>query len=103
MGKKGERQRSAFRVAHDQAEEAARYLNGQTQAEIGAAMGLSQSQVCRDLARVRARWQAQALQDMARIEAGDRAWFGLLRRIEEGERAGLGEALNTESHSYGAA
>jgi IS30 family transposase len=86
MGRRGE-QRSAFRRDHDEAEEAQRYLLGATQAEIGAAMGLNQSTVSRDLKRLRERWRAQALAAMAAIERGDRAWFGLLKQAEDGDRA----------------
>ena len=75
---------------------ARRYLQGQTQAEIGAAFGLSQQQISLDLKAIRAAWLASAIRDfdaakaeeLARIDAVERAaWDGWHRSQQEKQSA----------------
>lgn len=75
-------------------EVARRYLQGQTQAEIAAAFGLSQQQISLDLKAVRAAWLASAIRDfdqaraieLARIDEVERAaWDGWRRSMQDKE------------------
>lgn len=69
-----------------------RYLQGQTQSEIAAHFGLSQAQISKDLAIIRAAWLASAVRDfdaakaqeLAKIDEVERAaWEGWKRSTEE--------------------
>lgn len=61
-------------------EVASRYLRGEQQTEIARAFGLSQAQISKDLAAVRAAWLASAVRDFDAAKAQE------LARIDEVER-----------------
>src|SRR5215212_4552915 len=56
--------RSPDQVEADRAEIARRYLQGMTQAEIGAELGMTQQMVSYDLQVVRQRWRDAGLRDL---------------------------------------
>jgi hypothetical protein len=70
--------RTRARRDHDRAEIARRYLTGEPQSRIAAALGLSRSQVRRDLGVIRERWKAEAVRDYNQAVADELARLGLV-------------------------
>jgi len=75
--------RTATKRAADRAVIADRYLRGERQADIAAALGLNQSTVSRDLAALQAEWMARSVEkldarkaeELARIDALEREYW----------------------------
>jgi DNA-binding NarL/FixJ family response regulator len=71
---KGRKGRSADRIRQDRAEIAQLYLQGWTQADIGAKLGLSRQQIGHDLNAIRAEWLRSSLVDFNRSARSGRSW-----------------------------
>jgi len=61
--KKGVPHRSKLKVARNRREIARRYLHGESQAEIGAALGLTQPAISLELKKIHQAWLHDAVQD----------------------------------------
>jgi len=65
--------RTPFQREKDRKEIARRYLQGETQAAIGRALGLTQQMISYDLARIREQWRAAAVRDIDELQAHELA------------------------------
>jgi hypothetical protein len=72
--------RTKFQREQRYVEIARRYLKGETQTEIGATLGLDQSQISLDLKVIQGRWRTQTAHDLDAAKARE------LARIDELER-----------------
>lgn len=72
--------RKRIKQAQDRAEIARLYLQGKTQMEIAALVGLSQAQVSRDLKTIQEQWLASSIFDLDAAKARE------LARVDEVER-----------------
>jgi hypothetical protein len=80
---KGRKLRSPDQIRNDRAEIARMYLQGSTQAQIGAKLGLSRQQIGYDLDAVRQEWLQSSLidfnqkkaEELARIDAVEREYW----------------------------
>jgi hypothetical protein len=92
---KGRKGRSPDQIRRDRAEVARLYLQGWTQADIGARLGLSRQQIGYDLEAVRQEWLRSALVDFDAKKAEELAKIDRL----EGEYWAAWEASKKERQS----
>lgn len=96
--------RTPFQREKDLVEIARCYLHGMSQMEIGEMLGVSQSQISRDLKVLRERWQKSALLDINEAKAQELARIdNLEREYWEAWRVSCGERIDTETEQIAGA
>ena len=73
--------RDSLQREQDLAQLGALYLQGQTQVAIGEELGVSQPQICKDLATLQRRWLESALIDFSAAKAKELARIDHLERV----------------------
>src|SRR4051812_44964896 len=96
--KPGVPHRSTLRIARDRREIARRYLQGEYQADIGKALGLTQQMISYELKAIRQAWKEEATQDFLELQARELAHIDLVERTywEGWERSKMEHSRRTQ-------
>jgi hypothetical protein len=100
---RGRKGRSPDQIRKDRVEIAGLYLQGWTQAEIGAKLGLSRQQIGYDLAAVRQEWlrstlvnfDAKKAEELARIDRLEREYWAAWEKSRNGHETTTTEQTTT--------